>query len=486
MSVRINHNRAALTSHRNLLANETALRGSLEKLSSGLAVNRASDGPASLVISEQLRAQVKSLNQAVTNSEQAVSLVQTTEGALNEVNRLLVNVRQLSIHAANEGANDEIMLQADQLEINNALETIDRIASNTQFGNKVLLDGSNGVSGIGIGEGLEFLGATTATETSAEDGYDVAVTVDASKASVSGTVALTEESVQGGETFTIMEGGKSVNLTTEESDTVATAMRRLSSAVESAGLNVTVSGDESGVLTVTHNNYGSEHGFQVSSSTEGVLSTSGGAIETVMNGNDIEGFINGESAVGKGQILTGAKGAAAVDGLQIGFWGQASPDGSELPEAGVSIGSVAVTQNSLTFQIGGNRNQTASVSLFNTSSMNLAKGVNNESGFGSLRDINVMSADRAQDSLLMIDKAINDVTSIRGELGAFQKNTLEGNLSNLRIASENLVAAESTVRDVDMAAEMANFTRNQIMTQSSTAMLAHANNLPNSIIKLLG
>ena len=140
----------------------------------------------------------------------------------------------------------------------------------------------------------------------------------------------------------------------------------------------------------------------------------------------------------------------------------------------------------MSFQIGGNRNQTAAISLFNTSSLNLAKGVENGSGFTRLRDIKVTSADQAQDSLLLLDKAINETTSIRGELGAFQKNTLEGNLSNLRIASENLVAAESTVRDADMAAEMATFTRNQIMTESATAMLAHATKSPNTVLKLLG
>ena len=485
MSVRINHNRAAINAHRNLLANQTALRGSLEKLSSGIAVNRASDGPASLVISEQLRAQVKSLNQAVTNSEQAISLVQTTEGALNEVNRLLVNMRQLSIHAANEGANDEIMLQADQLEIDNALQTIDRISSQTQFGNKLLLDGSNGVAGIGIGEGVEFLGASVNTQSSTGSGYDLEITKNASKASVRGTAALTEDIVQAGETFTVIEGGKTVSFTTSESDTVDTAAQRLSSAVKDAGLNVAVMKDEAGTLTVTHNDYGSESEFQVSSTTEGVLSKAAGSIDTIKNGDDIAGRINGESAQGKGQILTGSKGAANIDGLKIGYWGTAN-DGGEIPKEGVSVGNVSVTQNSLKFQIGGNRNQTAAISLFNTSSLNLAKGVNNDSDFSRLRDISVTSAEGAQDSLLLIDSAINEITSIRGELGAFQKNTLEGNLSNLRIASENLVAAESTVRDVDMASEMANFTRNQIMTESSTAMLAHANNMPNSILKLLG
>src|SRR3989339_1114122 len=272
MSVRINHNQSAMNAHRNLLANEKELRGSLEKLSSGLQINRASDSPASLVISEQLRGQVKSLDQAINNSETAISLVQTTEGALNEVSRLLINMRQLTVHAANEGANDEVMLQADQLEIDNALQTIDRIASQTQFGNKTLLDGSNGVAGIGIGDGVEFLGASVNSKTSAGEGYDVEITRNASRATAQGQTAMTDTMVQAGETFTIIESGKTATYTTEESDTVQTAVQRLRGAVQDAGLAIDVGVDDSGALKVTHQKYGSDYGFQVSSTTAGVLS----------------------------------------------------------------------------------------------------------------------------------------------------------------------------------------------------------------------
>lgn len=485
MSVRINHNTSALNAHRNLLANQTDLRGSLEKLSSGLAINRASDGPAQLVISEQMRAQVASVNQAVSNNENAISVIQTTEGALNEVNRLLVSMRQLAIHASNEGMNDEVMLQADQLEVANALQSLDRIAAQTQFGQRKLLDGSNGATGVAIGSGLEFLGASVKTQASDADGYDVSVTQNATRSQVVGTQALTEEVIAAGEEFTIIEGGKIARFKAESTDNVKTAVQRLSSAVKDSGLDVEVALNDQNQLVVTHNRYGSSHNFQVSSSTGGLLSAESGVVQTIQNGQDIAGTINGETASGEGQVLTGASGTANVEGLKVGYWGQAGTDG-EVPEGGVSVGSVAVSNNSLTFQIGGNHGQTASVSLFDTSSKSLGKGVENESGFVSLRDIDVRTFEGAQDSLKMIDQAINDITSIRGELGAFQKNTLESNLSNLRIASENLVAAESTIRDTDMALEMAQFTRNQIMVESATAMLSHSNQMPNSIMKLLG
>ena len=152
MSLRINNNIASLNGHRNLLNNNMAVQSSLEKLSSGLRINKAADDSAGLVISEQMRAQITGLNQAIDNSETAVSMVQTAEGALDEINSLLNKARELTLHAANEGANDINQLQADQAELDNVIASIDRIADFTQFGTKKLLDGSlNGASDLGTG-----------------------------------------------------------------------------------------------------------------------------------------------------------------------------------------------------------------------------------------------------------------------------------------------------------------------------------------------
>ena len=142
MSLRINHNLAALNAHRNLVNTNEDLAKSMQRLSSGFRINQGSDNPAGLVISEQFRAQIAGLNQAIENSEGSINMIQTAEGALTEINNLLVSMRELAIHAANEGFNDADQLAADQAEIDNALQTIDRIAANTQFGTKKLLDGS--------------------------------------------------------------------------------------------------------------------------------------------------------------------------------------------------------------------------------------------------------------------------------------------------------------------------------------------------------
>ena len=290
MSLRINNNVESLNAHRHLINNDKQLSKSIERLSSGQKINRGADGPASLVISEGMRAQIGSLQQAADNNEAAISLVQTAEGALNEVSKLLVDMRQRAVSAANLGINDQNSVNASQKEVENALEAIDRISNNTQFGSKNLLDGS------------------------------------------------------------------------------------------------------------------------------------------------------------------------ALDA-----------DGNPL----------------VSFQIGANQGQIASVSLPNVATNQLATGVSNDSGFSSLADLDVTTGKGAEDAMGVIDKAIEEIAVARGDLGAFQKNTLESNLTSLRIASENMTAAESSIRDADMAVELAAFTRNQIMTQSATAQLAQANAMPKNVMALL-
>jgi len=236
----------------------------------------------------------------------------------------------------------------------------------------------------------------------------------------------------------------------------------------------------------------------------------GGQIGIAKAGTDIKGTINGESCTGKGQILTGVKGGKCVDGLSVRYAGDADgvlsqsgcevadlfvegeegvvgePQQMEIPEGGVSVGRVFISQNSMKFQVGGNKGQTVGISVKNVNPESLGRGISNKTGYNNLGDIDVRNFQGAQDALILIDDAINTITADRGNLGAFQKNTLEANLSNIRIANENLISSESVIRDVDMAKEMATFTRNQIMSQSATAMLAQANQLPNNVLKLLG
>ncbi|MGK0289476.1 MAG: flagellin, partial [bacterium] len=350
-------------------------------------------------------------------------------------------------------------------------------------------------NGATTGQGLAFVEAGTGTVDSGDNGYDIVVTQTASKSNLQGNTALTTEMVQAGETLTATEGGISASYTTSKLDTVETAVQNFASALDKAGLGVTVSKNHDNTVSVAHKEYGSKHDFKVSSTSAGILSKEAGTFESSVAGNDIKGTLNGESASGEGQVLTGREGTKHVEGLSVRYTGSiaesAPVEGQEgeaaaVSEEGTKVGTAHVAQNSLTFQVGANQGQTVGISLKSTSSSKLATGIENASGFNSLADLDVTNSAGSQDAIGMIDKAINEISTTRAELGAFQKNTLESNVTNLRNASENMSASESNVRDADMAAEMATFTRNQIMTQSATAMLSQANNSPKGVLRLLG
>lgn len=485
-------------------SNHTDMVKTLEKLSSGQKINRASDGPASLVIAEHLKSQVMGTNQAIDNSEAAVSMIQTAEANLSEVNSLLGNIRQLILHSLNEGANDDPSLAANQQEIDNAIGNIERIARSAQFGERKLLDGTNGTFGSATGENLKYISASTTTGDSREEGFDVKITTAASKASLTGSSVITQDIVDAGETLTVLEDGKQARYTAKADDTVDTFIQNFRNAIDQKGIKADVSLDESGRISMSHKLYGSKYSFQVVSSSSGILSEAGGEMRLADQGEDVHGTINGETAIGKGQYLSGSDGAKCVEGLTVRYTGGDSDltppcriadkyvegeplpnELTEIPDGGVSVGRVFVTQNSINFQIGGHGKQTAGISINGVLPENIGKGVANVSDFKSLADVDVRSYQGAQDALMLVDKAMQDTLEARGKLGAFQKNSLESNLSNLRIANENLISSESIIRDTDMAKEMATFTKNQIKDNTSAAMYAQANQLPQNVMQLL-
>ena len=485
--MRINTNASAINAHRNLLKNQSLQSKTLEKLSSGLKINRGADAPAQLQISEHLRAQTAGVKQAIDNSEMAISLMQTGEAALDEVSLSLVRARQLAIHAANEAANDEMMLQADQQEFDQIVASINRISKNTQYGKKFLLDGSGAGNGVTTGKNLSFINADVTGRSSGVYGYDIDIKQAATRSTHTGTAALTQQIIDAEEQITVTESGRSVNFRTIAGTNIEQTMNQLSNAMKEAGVNVELvtKGDSASrnapqTLTLRHTKYGTDPFFQVSSNTAGLLSNVANVSEKVKNGLDVAGQIAKEGALGKGQVLTGRGGfGSKAEGIAIRYTGE------NAPPAGQRAGTLTFTQNSLTFHIGSNSNQTTRVSFKSSKAQNLGSGVDNDSGFRSFADVNLMTAPGARDSLDIIDKAINDVAANRGYMGAFQKNTLESNLNFLRAAHENVVSSESVIRDADMAEEMAKFTRHNIMMDTSTAMLAQANQTPTSILKLL-
>ena len=486
MALRINHNIAAINSHRNLIKNTEVQNKNLERLSSGLKINRGADSPAGLIISERMRAQIGGLRQAIDNSETGITMLQTAEGALEEVNRTLINVRQLAISSANEAVNDEAMLAANQQEFDDSLRSIDRIASISNYGTKAILDGSMGANGVAAGDNLEFISASEKTKSSPVGGYEVDIKVAATHSTVTAKVALTKGVIDSGEQLTFSEGGKTLNFQTIAGESVETTMNRLEKAVIASGMKIKMlrmpgsasTPDAPQFLKFEHQEFGSEHSFQVGSKTSGILSAQADVSDTVKNGLDVAGYIGGELGIGKGQVLTGSM-PSKVSGLKIRYTGE------QVPPLGKSAGSVTLSQNSMVFHIGANVDQSTSFGLRSVNSKKLGNGVTNDSEYRSLNDVELTDAAKAQDAILIIDKAIDEITTFRGKMGAFQKNDLESNLNYLRNAHENVTNAESVIRDADMAEEMTAFARNQILVQSSTAMLAQANQTPNAVLKLI-
>lgn len=466
------NNVGALNAQHNLGRANTSLNKSIERLSSGLKVNRGADGPAALVISEKQRSQISGLKTAIDNTEKAVSVVQTAEGALAEINTLLTKIRSLALDSANTGVNDDDALAANQAEIDNALDTIDRIANNTQFGEKKLLDGSAGLNGTVTDTDVSFLKATTSTSAGT---YAVNITTAAERARVTAGTAQTGN-LAADEILTI--NGVSISLSSGMSR--AQVQSRINEFTGQTG--VTAENDPSAATSTRLRSaqFGSAATIQVVSNQAAAATSSGfGTTQVSDTGVDIAGTLGGNAASGSGNILTGSAGLS--NGLKVSL--AANSADLALSVTGAQ-GNVTVQDNSLTFQIGANRNQTVDIAINKATAGTLGVGVANNQ-FGSLAAIDVTSASKSQDALAVIDAAVDEITNLRGTLGAFQLNTLESTANNMRNTLENTVSAESVIRDTDFAEEISNFTNKQILVQAGSSVLSSANQTSQLILSLL-
>lgn len=472
MSFSIVNNVASLNARNNLLRSNQNLTRSVERLSSGLKINRGADGPAALVISEKQRAQISGLRQAIDNSEKAVSLVQTAEGALAEINTMLVKVRGLALDSANAGLNDTDALAANQAEISNALDTINRIASNTQFGNKTLLDGSAGVSGTATDADVTVLNGTADTIAGT---YAISVSTAGERgtrdAATAQTGALTADEI-------LTVNGVSISLSTGL--TQNQVIDRINEFTAQTGVIADNGGAGSSTRLYTES-YGTAATVSVISNVAAGATSSGiGTTELTDAGANIQITVDGGSAItGTGNVVTVNTGAAKGLALQL------ATDGTDATQTvSGAQGNVTTQNNALVFQIGANQNQTADIAISRVNPSSLGVGVTGNQ-FANLDEIDISSASKSQDALAVIDSAISDISTLRGNLGAFQQTTLASTTNNLRATLENTVNAESIIRDTDFAQEISNFTSSQVLVQAGTSVLGNANQLTAGILSLL-
>ncbi len=498
----INHNISALNTYRQLTINNNAAAKSLEKLSSGLRINRAGDDAAGLAISEKMRGQIRGLQMAQKNAQDGISLIQTAEGALNETHAILQRMRELAVQAAND-TNNEVDRSELQKEVNQLIDEIDRIARNTEFNTKTLLDGSfQGVFHIGANETQSIsldignMMAGRAPSISVDNVTADPKIVGASVTSASGFTT------SGPVTFSITHSAGAPAKAASASFTV--------SSVPSDATIITINGETIEFYDGSSGSYSgsADHSIDISglsnaddvASALASLSISG--VTLTASGADVT--IEAEEAGAAGNSI--AIDVSAIDNLAPAHL----QNGADEVPAGLSatidgeavIQTIASGAGVQTYTTASGKSVTADLGTFtlDNESVDITFNVtvevvpDEEKGLqvGQLKVDNVtkdsvggiMTQAGADAAITIINDAIEAVSAERAKLGAYQ-NRLEHTINNLGTSAENLTAAESRIRDVDMAKEMMEFTKNNILQQAAQAMLAQANMQPQGILQLL-
>ena len=504
MALRINYNQASLSAQRSLGSTQGQFASAIERLSSGLRINRASDDSAGLAVSEKLKNQVRGLNQAQRNAQDAVSLLQTAEGALNETHSLLARMRELAVQSANDtlSNNDRAHLQN---EVNQLVSEIDRIAASTQYNKIALLNKDSAVTLHNSGDALQFhIGANTnlvsgAASTSSGDNA-LQFSIGAARSQDLGDVKLLSElGVTGSieKTFTV---GVSTIKYNPSVDTVFDIRDAINDASGTSGVTASVTG---GKLVLASN-----AAFTITGDTGNLVSALG------LPAAGATGSISGSSTVAD---VTGSTGSFYIDDnigtpATVNYSGTMTLDAlasamqTALRATSETTATVTVVGGAFEFQniIGSNvilepaaptefgitsplsvGTTTAStmVTIRNTASSSTLTGVTSISS-STDGTLDVASQTSANASISLLDAAIEDVSTSRGQIGSMQ-NRLESVINSLGVASENTAAANSRIRDADVAQAVSEMTRTQILQQATMAVLAQANQSPQSVLQLL-
>lgn len=489
--MRIQHNIAALNSYRNLTGNNNAVAKNLEKLSSGYRINRAGDDAAGLAISEKMRAQITGLNTAQKNAQDGVSLVQTAEGALTEVHSMLNRMVELADQSANGTYDNEVDRANLQKEIASLKDEIDRIADSTNFNGINLLDGSLSAAKLDV-KSASIAGNPITPTVNAATGTTSTFVVKVGAAGTKQTLTVEYADESG----TLHEVEVEYTPDTDAGKNDAAILGALQKSELASVFDI--KSDTKGNFTLT-SKVGGENGAKltgISTTDTTPDAVKAGAVtkgknETVTLTNGAQNIAAGDTIVLNGKTYefvanTGSKpkteGATAIvvgvdDDATIANLNTALENaGVKATKAGANLVLSATKDGAaLTLQIGDTSED------FNQ--MNVSVGDMHTAALG-IADIDISTQAGAKAAVDKIKSAINSVSSTRGDLGAIQ-NRLEHTINNLSVTAENMTAAESRIRDVDMANEMMAYTKNNILVQSSQAMLAQANQLPQGVLQLL-
>lgn len=433
MSLRINQNIAAMSAHRWMKVNDTAMAQSIERLSSGFRINSAADDAAGLVISENLRTQVSGLTVAAQNTQDAINMFKTAEKALDEVEKQLRNIRDLTLHAASQ--NDNVSAKnADQEQVNQAISSINRIAGQTEFaGMKLFNDNTatNSIQGKFFQVGANQTQQVTFTTTANVNMHTSVLLADA------GTAALASAT----------SGALYAGPTADSTEHININWEHPNGTVSNVNVDVALvaATDTTAALAVEKIN-AALAGEAYTSTADPTVSNLGEVLEAYDNAGSVafrlkDVYANQGEYSAQSQLTVMSTLSVTATGVLV--------DGEGLQFGVPGISAAGTTGNAAI-------------------------------------DVTAAATTAAYDAIInRIDNALETVNTVRVNLGAFQKNNLESNLASVAVSMENLAASESAIRDTDMPQEMMGFTKSQILLQAGQAMMAQANQAPQSILQML-
>lgn len=461
--MRLNHNALAYTANNNLNAINNNLTKSMQRLSSGYKVNKSSDDPAAKAISQRMEAQIRGLSKAVDNSNDGISLIQTAEGALDEVHSILARIRELAVRGANE-VYEEVDRDAMQDEIRQLQEELDRISESTEFNGRKLLNGELNKKGYVDTDGLSIV----------EIGGDIEPGEYGITVKATGTQAKTNLTVLAGGTVITKEQAGTVTINglevrVEEGDTGNDVNEKIRNAAAKIGMDYNITTGE-----LVSQQSGKSQSITVKATSDDLRALLGTNQPTVYgtdakaefmtdNGKRI-GFADTATIDTDGNRIT----VTDKNGFKMVYDAQL-----DSPTGGIGDATVTVlSAGPMVIQIGNNEGQTLNVNISKTTAESL-----------EINHINVYTNAYASEAIERVDDAVAKISGIRSALGAYQ-NRLDHTVNNLETADENLTSAVSRMRDTDMAEEITEYTQQNVLSQSALQMLIKSNARPEGLLQL--
>lgn len=487
MALTVNTNIPSLNTQRNLTATSNSLNTSLQRLSTGYRINSAKDDAAGLQISNRLTNQISGLNVATRNANDGISLSQTAEGALQQSTNILQRIRDLALQAAN-GSNSDADRAALQKEVSAQQAELTRIAETTTFGGRKLLDGSFGTSSFQVGSNAYETIDVSLKDASADaiGSYQVGSDTQTGSGTTTASMVTGASAAFTAGSLKVVGGGETKDITIAATDSAKTLAEKFDGAIPgmSASARTVFTADVSGVASGESLNFTMTVGGGTAVNFVGVTSTEDLADQINSNASklgltanlDKDGALTITSATGENVSFGAVSGSAAgAISVQVQDAAGEFSAAANVDAGGSTVVGYLQLNSSSSFAIANPTTGAAdSTELFGATKATQAK----------VSDVDISTAAGAQRAIAVIDSALEAIDSQRADLGAVQ-NRFDNTIANLQNISENASSARSRIKDTDFAAETAALSKNQVLQQAGTAILAQAKQLPQSVLSLL-